>query len=69
MFGHFTTNKRRYAAKAIGSGSESAQQTLQEQYNKSMTVPEAQKLALTVLKQVMEEKLTSVNVELATVWF
>lgn len=28
---------------------------------------EAQKLALTVLKQVMEEKLSAVNIELATV--
>lgn len=57
----------RYAAKAIGSGSESAQATLQEQYNRSMTLAEAQKLTLTVLKQVMEDKLSSVNVELATV--
>ena len=32
-----------------------------------MTLAEAQKLTLTVLKQVMEDKLSSVNVELATV--
>ena len=33
----------------------------------SMTVAEAQKLALSTLKQVMEEKLSATNVELATV--
>jgi 20S proteasome subunit alpha 5 len=42
----------RYAAKAIGAGSEGAQATLQEQYNKSMELHEAKKLALEVLKQV-----------------
>ena len=57
----------RYAAKAIGSGSESAQSTLQEQYNKSMSLAEAQRLTLNVLKQVMEDKLSALNVELATV--
>lgn len=57
----------KYAAKAIGAGSEGAQTALQEQYNKSMKLHEAQKLALEVLKQVMEEKITSTNVELALV--
>ena len=57
----------KYNAKSIGAGSEAAQLTLQEQYNKSMTIAEAQKLALSVLKQVMEEKLTATNVELATI--
>lgn len=56
-----------YDAKAIGSGSEGAQQSLQEVYHKSMTLKEAIKHALTILKQVMEEKLSSTNVELATV--
>ncbi|XP_013415229.1 proteasome subunit alpha type-5 isoform X1 [Lingula anatina] len=56
-----------YDAKAIGSASEGAQQTLQEVYHKSMTLKEACKNALTILKQVMEEKLNSLNVELATV--
>jgi len=56
-----------YDAKAIGSGSEGAQQTLVELYNKSMTLKEAIKTSLTILKQVMEEKLTSTNVEVATV--
>ena len=57
----------RYDAKAIGSGSEGAQTNLQDQYNKSMTMAEAQVLALSTLKQVMEEKISSSNVEIAVV--
>ncbi|XP_033746229.1 proteasome subunit alpha type-5 [Pecten maximus] len=56
-----------YDAKAIGSGSEGAQQALQDVYHKSMTLKEACKNALTILKQVMEEKLNSSNVEMGTV--
>ncbi|XP_041348068.1 proteasome subunit alpha type-5 [Gigantopelta aegis] len=56
-----------YDAKAIGSGSEGAQHSLQEVYHKSMTLKAACKSALTILKQVMEEKLSSTNVEMATV--
>jgi len=56
-----------YNAKAIGSGSEGAQQSLQEVYHKSLTLKEACTHALTILKQVMEEKLNETNVELATV--
>jgi len=57
----------KYDCKAIGAGSEGAQSSLQEHYNKSMKLHEAQSLALRVLKQVMEEKLDSLNVELATI--
>jgi len=57
----------RYEAKAIGAGSEGAQTALKEQYNKSLTLKEAQKIALEVLKQVMEEKINATNVELAVV--
>ncbi|KAH3880111.1 proteasome subunit alpha type-5-like [Dreissena polymorpha] len=57
----------KYDAKAIGSGSEGAQQALQDVYHKSITLKEACKSALTILKQVMEEKLNSTNVEMATV--
>jgi len=57
----------KYDAKAIGSGSEGAQQSLQETYHKSMTMKEATKSAMTILKQVMEEKLNETNVELAIV--
>jgi 20S proteasome subunit alpha 5 len=56
-----------YDAKAIGSGSEGAQQSLQEVYHKSMTLAEARLEALKILKQVMEEKLNSTNIEMATV--
>ncbi|XP_070557522.1 proteasome subunit alpha type-5-like [Ptychodera flava] len=56
-----------YNAKAIGSGSEGAQSALQEVYHKSMTLREACKSILNILKQVMEEKLNSTNVEMATV--
>jgi len=56
-----------YNAKAIGSASEGAQQTLQEVYHKSMTLKEGCSQSLTILKQVMEEKLSSTNVELATI--
>ncbi len=57
----------RYEAKAIGAGSEGAQTYLQEHYNKSMKLHEAQKLALEVLKQVMEEKISATNVEVGIV--
>jgi 20S proteasome subunit alpha 5 len=57
----------KYMAKAIGAGSEGAQSQLQEHYNKSMKLHEAQKLALEILKQVMEEKLNSTNVEVAVI--
>ncbi|XP_031633342.1 proteasome subunit alpha type-5 [Contarinia nasturtii] len=53
----------RYDAKAIGSGSEGAQQNLQDNYTEKMTIKEAVNLALRTLKQVMEEKLSSTNVE------
>lgn len=56
-----------YDAKAIGSGSEGAQQALQDTYHKSMTLKEACKESLVILKQVMEEKLNATNVEMATV--
>ncbi|KAI9006945.1 nucleophile aminohydrolase [Hyaloraphidium curvatum] len=55
----------RFDAKAIGSGAEGAQTELQEQFHKSLTLKEATKLVLKVLKQVMEEKISSVNVEVA----
>lgn len=57
----------RYDAKAIGSGSEGAQAELQNEFHKSLTLTEAEDLALKTLKQVMEEKLDSKNVQLASV--
>ncbi|CAK9814188.1 Proteasome subunit alpha type-5 [Anthophora quadrimaculata] len=55
-----------FDAKAIGSGSEGAQQNLQEVYHKSMTLKEAIKAALVILKQVMEDKLNDNNIEVMT---
>ena len=57
----------RYDAKAIGSGSEGAQAELQNEFHKSLTLEEAETLVLKTLKQVMEEKLDSKNVQLASV--
>lgn len=56
-----------WKAKAIGAGSEGAQTALQESYSSSMTLQEAETLALRTLKQVMEEKLDGTNVELAAI--
>lgn len=57
----------KHEARAIGSGSEGAQSALEESYRKDMTLEEAEVLALTTLKQVMEEKVTSVNLDIARV--
>jgi hypothetical protein len=42
---------------AIGSGSEGAQTALQEQYKEDLSLADAEVLALSTLKQVMEEKV------------
>jgi len=57
----------RYLAKAIGAGSEGAQNALNEQYHKSLTLAEAERIALQILKDVMEEKITETNIELAVI--
>jgi 20S proteasome subunit alpha 5 len=57
----------RYKAKAIGAGSEGAQSNLEESYSETMTLEEAENLALSTLKQVMEEKISTDNIELARV--
>ncbi|KAI8105483.1 hypothetical protein M9434_000068 [Picochlorum sp. BPE23] len=56
-----------YKAKAIGSGSEGAQTSLEESYREDMSLEEAEVLALSTLKQVMEEKVMSTNVDIARV--
>ena len=56
-----------YKAKAIGSGSEGAQTTLQEEYKDDMTLKEAENLTLSTLKAVMEEKVNAANVDMASV--
>ncbi|KAK9838510.1 hypothetical protein WJX81_004042 [Elliptochloris bilobata] len=57
----------KFSAKAIGSGSEGAQTALQEGYRPDLTLAEAEVLALATLKQVMEEKVTASNVDIAKV--
>jgi len=54
-------------AKSIGAASDGAEQNLKEKYHDKMTLVEAEKVALTILKQVMEEKLSAQNVEVVTV--
>lgn len=56
-----------YKAKAIGAGSEGAGATLQEKYHADLTLQEGEDLLVLVLRQVMEEKITSSNIELARV--
>ena len=56
-----------WTAKAIGSGAEGAQNSLQEEYNKDISLDEALKLSVKILKNVMEEKIAAKNVEIATV--
>ncbi|KAE8725856.1 Proteasome subunit alpha type-5 [Hibiscus syriacus] len=54
-------------SKAIGSGSEGADSTLQEQFNQDLTLQEAETIALSILKHVMKEKVTPNNVDIAKV--
>lgn len=56
-----------FKAKAIGAGSEGAQSTLQDKYRDDMTLQDAENLAFEILKQVMEEKISTVNVEVASI--
>lgn len=56
-----------YKAKAIGAGAKGAQTNLQESYSENMSFAEAENLALTTLRMVMEEAVTAENVEIARV--
>ena len=67
IFWYLSGTYVQFDAKAIGSGSEGAQQSLQEVFHKEMSLKEAIKHAMSILKQVMEEKLSETNVEVATV--
>merc|ERR1712113_860882 len=57
----------KYSACSIGSAQEGATSMLQEQYNKDMSLKDAETMALTVLRQVMEDKMTSINIEVARI--
>mmetsp|Transcript_91408 Transcript_91408/g.258889 ORF Transcript_91408/g.258889 Transcript_91408/m.258889 type:complete len:255 (+) Transcript_91408:66-830(+) len=57
----------KYHAVSIGSAQDTATSALQDQYKKDMKLEEAETLALTVLRTVMEEKLTKQNIEIAKI--
>ena len=57
----------RYEATAIGAGCEAANCQILEEFRKDMSLDEAKRLAMRVLKTVMEEKLTAENVEFSLV--
>lgn len=42
-------------------------QTIKENYHQNMSLDDAQKLVLQTLKQVMEEKITTDNVEMCVI--
>ena len=54
-------------ARAIGSGGETAMTYIKESYHAEMTLKEAEKMTLQILKQVMEEKINNTNIEVAVV--
>jgi len=57
----------KYKAEAIGSAQEGARSLLQQGYKPDLSFKEAEELALGTLRQVMEEKISKSNVELASV--
>lgn len=56
-----------WQADAIGSGQETAMTSLKESYHSNMSLAEAEKMVLQVLKGNMEEKICKDNVELMVV--
>mmetsp|Transcript_174 Transcript_174/g.224 ORF Transcript_174/g.224 Transcript_174/m.224 type:complete len:244 (+) Transcript_174:327-1058(+) len=56
-----------WKAKAIGSGSESAQTLLEEEFNENLSLEQAKKIIVKILRQVMEEAITPNNVEICYV--
>jgi|TARA_B110001450_G_scaffold208853_1_gene199648 20S proteasome subunit alpha 5 len=56
-----------WKARAIGSGGDTAMTAIKENYHQNMTLAEAEKLVLTTLKQVMEEKISTDNVEVCVI--
>lgn len=57
----------KYSAHAIGNGSEGARNILKENYDKSMTIEEAENLVLRVLTETMQDKVSSGNIEVSAV--
>ena len=59
--------KTQFKAKAIGSGQESAQNALKDEYSDDMTLEQAKEKALEILAQVISEKINDHNVEVAII--
>eukprot|EP01055_Gregarina_sp_Pseudo9_P000478 Gregarina_sp_Pseudo_9__477@NODE_1304_length_1700_cov_25_782661_g1225_i0_p1_GENE_NODE_1304_length_1700_cov_25_782661_g1225_i0NODE_1304_length_1700_cov_25_782661_g1225_i0_p1_ORF_typecomplete_len255_score69_05Proteasome/PF00227_26/9_3e53Proteasome_A_N/PF10584_9/6_1e13SCAB_CC/PF16712_5/0_025SCAB_CC/PF16712_5/1_1e03DUF711/PF05167_12/0_12_NODE_1304_length_1700_cov_25_782661_g1225_i07411505 len=57
----------KYKAASIGSAHEGADAALQEKYKDDMSLEDAEVLALSVLRQVMEDKLSEKNIEITSV--
>lgn len=56
-----------WKAKAIGAGTEGAQGMLKDAYKPDMSIDDAKLLCMKILKQVIEEEVTSNNVEVAVI--
>ena len=56
-----------YKAKGIGAADEGIQSILNDKYNEKMSLEDAEKLALTSLKETMEEKISKNNVEVMVI--
>eukprot|EP01015_Nassula_variabilis_P000255 TRINITY_DN10115_c0_g2_i1.p1 TRINITY_DN10115_c0_g2~~TRINITY_DN10115_c0_g2_i1.p1 ORF type:complete len:140 (+),score=39.54 TRINITY_DN10115_c0_g2_i1:114-533(+) len=56
-----------FKAKGIGQAHEGIQSLLHEQYKEDHTLEEAERLGISILKQVMEEKINKSNVELSVI--
>lgn len=56
-----------FDAHAIGAGGEAAQTVFSERYHRNMTLEEAENLAVEILKQVIEERLTKDNIEVGVI--
>lgn len=57
----------KWKAKAIGAGSEGAQDELQSEYTSSITLVQAENLGMRILGKIMEEKITDENIQVACV--
>ena len=56
-----------WRANAIGAGQETAMAELKEHYTEDMSLADAEKLTIKILKQVMEDKIDKENVEVIVI--
>ena len=57
----------KYQAKGMGAAEEGILSLLKDKYKKEMTLKEGEKLAMEILKEVMQETLTVDNCELTVI--